>query len=63
MTSCIVIVKNPVLRASQNRTFTPNVLSQTLEDVRVELLIDGLVLGEEFMTGEVEAKRDGYALE
>jgi hypothetical protein len=40
-------VENPILRAPQIRSLSPNVLPQTLQNFAVKLFVDGLALGDE----------------
>jgi hypothetical protein len=40
-------VENPILRAPQIQSLSPNVL-QTLQNFAVKLCVDGLALGDEF---------------
>jgi hypothetical protein len=41
-------VENPILRAPQIRSLSPNVLPQTPQNFAVKLCVDGLALGNEF---------------
>lgn len=41
---CIVIVMNPILRTAQVQLLLPNVLPKILQNVAIELSIDGLVI-------------------
>lgn len=49
VTEYIVIVKNPILHAPQIWSLSLNVLLQMPENIAIELLIDGLALGHEFL--------------
>jgi hypothetical protein len=42
---CIVIVEQPISRAPQFRSFSPNVLPQTAKNIAVELGVHGLTFG------------------
>jgi len=42
---CIVITEQPVARAPQFRSFSPNVLPQTAKNIAVELGVHGLAFG------------------
>jgi hypothetical protein len=48
VTQCIVVVENPILRAPQILSLSPNVLPQTPQNFAVKLFVDGLALGDEF---------------
>jgi hypothetical protein len=48
VTWCIVIVENPILRAPQMRSLSPNVLPQMPQNFAVKLFVDDLALGDEF---------------
>jgi hypothetical protein len=48
VTGCIVVVENPILRASQIRSLSPNVLPQMPQNFAVKLCVDSLALGDEF---------------
>jgi hypothetical protein len=63
-TGCIVIVENPILRAPQIRSLSPNVLPRTPQNVTVKLCVDDLALWDEFATNnaaDVE-KHDEHGL-
>jgi hypothetical protein len=45
---CIAVVENPILRALQIRSVSPNVLPQTPQNFAVKLCVDCLALGDEF---------------
>lgn len=65
MTGCIVIVKNAILRAPQIQSLQPNDLSQMTQNVILELQIDALTLGDEFLmhnTADVERKAKTMSL-
>jgi len=61
---CIVIMEQPVARAPQFRSFSPNVLSQTAKNIAVELGVHGLASGDKFMVNNPSnvEKHDEYAL-
>jgi hypothetical protein len=64
VTGCIVVVENPILRAPQIRSLSPNVLRQTPQNFAVKLCADGLALGDEFAmnnAADVE-KQDEHGL-
>jgi len=46
---CIVIIEQPIARAPQFRSFSPNVLPQTAKNIAVELGIHGLAFRYKFM--------------
>jgi hypothetical protein len=46
---CIVIMEQPIARAPQFRSFSPNVLPQTAKSIAVELGVHGLAFGGKFM--------------
>ena len=46
---CVVIMEQPIARAPQFRSFSPNVLPQTAKNTAVELGVHGLALGDRFM--------------
>ena len=46
---CIVIMEQPIARAPQFRSFSPNVLPQTAKNIAVELGIHGLAFRGKFM--------------
>jgi hypothetical protein len=48
VTRCIVVVENPILRASQIRSLSLNVLPQTPQNFAIILFVDGLALRDEF---------------
>jgi len=61
---CIVIMEQPIARAPQFRSFSPNVLPQTAKNIAVELGVHGLAYGGKFMVhnpSNVE-KHDEHAL-
>jgi hypothetical protein len=61
---CIVIMKQPIARAPQFMSFSPNVLPQTAQNTAVELGVHGLAFGGKFMVHtplNVE-KHDEHAL-
>ena len=61
---CIVIVEQPIARAPQFRSISPNVLPQTVKNIAVELGIHVLAFGGKFMVhnpSKVE-KHDEHAL-
>jgi len=61
---CIVIMQQPIARAPQFRSFSPNVLPQTVKNIAVELGVHGLAFGDKFMLhnpSNVE-KHDEHAL-
>ena len=62
---CVVVMQQPIARAPQFRSFSPNVLPQTAKNTAIELGIHGLALGEKFMVhnpSNVE-KHDDHAFE
>ena len=64
MRGCIVIMEQPIVRATQFRSFSPNVLPQTAKNIAVELGVHGLAFGGKFMVhnpSKVE-KHDELAL-
>jgi len=61
---CTVIMEQPIARAPQFRSFSPNVLPQTVKNIAVELAVHGLAFGYKFMVhnpSNVE-KHDEHAL-
>jgi len=46
---CVVIMEQPIARAPKFRSFSPNVLPQTVKNTAVELRVHGLALGNKFM--------------
>ena len=61
---CIVFVEQTIARAPQFRSFSPNVLPQTVKNIAVELAVHGLAFGYKFMVhnpSNVE-KHDEHAL-
>ena len=46
---CIVIIEQPIARAPQFRSFSPNVHPQTAKNTDVELGVHGLAFGGKFM--------------
>jgi heme oxygenase len=42
-------VENPILRAPQIRSLSPNVLPQTPQNFAVKLCVEGLALGDKFV--------------
>ena len=59
-----VIMEQPIVRAPQFRSFSPNVLPQTAKNIAVELGVHGLAFGDKFMVhnpSNVE-KHDEHAL-
>jgi hypothetical protein len=46
---CIVIMEQPIARAPQFRSFSPNVLPQVTKNIAVELGVYGLAFGGKFM--------------
>jgi len=46
---CIVVMEQPIARAPQFRSFSPNVLPQTAKNIAVELGAHGLAFGDKFM--------------
>lgn len=66
MRECIVVRKNPILHTPQIWLLLLNAFTQMLQNVVVELSIDSLVLGNEFLvynSAYVEKKNDEHALE
>jgi len=64
VSGCIVIIEQPIARALQFRSFSPNVLPQTAKNIAVELGVQGLAFGDKFMVhnpSNVE-KHDDHAL-
>jgi hypothetical protein len=45
---CIVIMEQPIARAPQFRSFSPNVLPQTEKNIAVELGVHGLAFEDKF---------------
>jgi len=45
---CIVIMEQPIVHAPQFRSFSPNVLPQTVKNIAVELGVHGLAFGDKF---------------
>lgn len=48
MTGSIVVMKNLILCALKIRSLSPNFVTQTPQNIAVELSIDALALGDEF---------------
>jgi hypothetical protein len=46
---CIVIMEQPIARAPQFRSFSPNVLPQTVKNIAVELGVHHLAFRDKFM--------------
>ena len=62
---CIVIMEQPIARAPQLRSFSPNVLPETAKNIAVELGVHDLAFGGKFMVhnpSNVE-KHDEHALD
>ena len=62
---CVVIMEQPIARALQFRSFSPNVLPQTVKNTAVELGVHGLTLGDKFMVHNASnvEKHDEHAFE
>jgi len=61
---CIVIMEQPIAHTPQFRSFSPNVLPQTVKNAEVELSVHGLAFGGKFKVhnpSNVE-KHDEHAL-
>ena len=46
---CVVIMEQPITRAPQFSSFSPNALPQTAKNTAVELGVYGLALGDKFV--------------
>jgi hypothetical protein len=55
-----LVVENPILRAPQIRSLSPNVLAETPQNFAVKLRVDGLALRDEFaMNNATDIEKHG----
>jgi hypothetical protein len=64
VTRFIVVVENPILRAPQIQSLSPNVLPQMPQNFAVKLCVDSLARGDEFTmnSGADVKKHDEHGL-
>ena len=64
MSGCIVIMEQPIARAPQFTSFSPNVLTRTSKNIAVQLGVHGLSFGDKFMVHNSSnaEKHDEHAL-